>query len=253
MKNQYFGDVNDFRKYGLLRELCGLRELSGPTNLNLGVCWMLTDLDESSDGKFRRYLDEPDAYRRCDPELFDWLKNVGNDKDVTRIEQSGLFRCARFLSNQLEDDKQSRTDYFAKCADTFHSCELVFFDPDNGIEVRSIPKGRQHSCKYVYWDELKQSFTAGASVLVYQHFIRESREKFINRVCAQIGCHLAPDGLFVFKTPNVLFILAAQRKHVSGFRASVDNLKQRWSDPSHPSKSQIEARVHTIAGQSAHS
>lgn len=36
MKHQYVGDINDYRKYTLLRLLS-----SGGTN-RIGVCWMLT-------------------------------------------------------------------------------------------------------------------------------------------------------------------------------------------------------------------
>jgi hypothetical protein len=36
MKNQYFGDINDYRKYGLLRIL------SDEGSMRTGVCWMLT-------------------------------------------------------------------------------------------------------------------------------------------------------------------------------------------------------------------
>jgi hypothetical protein len=46
MKDQYFGDINDFRKYGLLRLLCV------SDRLRLGVCWMLTDTDSRTDGSF---------------------------------------------------------------------------------------------------------------------------------------------------------------------------------------------------------
>jgi hypothetical protein len=53
LKNQYFGDVNDYRKYGLLRAL------SSVTGLPVGVCWLLTMDDGRSDGEFRRYLEEP--------------------------------------------------------------------------------------------------------------------------------------------------------------------------------------------------
>jgi hypothetical protein len=48
MKNQYFGDINDYRKYGLLRRL--------QAGLSLCVCWTLTDDDGSSDGRFLEYL-----------------------------------------------------------------------------------------------------------------------------------------------------------------------------------------------------
>lgn len=68
MKNQYFADVNDYRKYGLLRTLtsCG--------QLQAGVGWMLTHDDGGSDGRFFNYLEEPDQWRQHDSELFDQLK-----------------------------------------------------------------------------------------------------------------------------------------------------------------------------------
>lgn len=52
MKNQYFGDINDFRKYGILRALAG-------PPLSLVVSWMLTPDDGSTDGEFISYLSEP--------------------------------------------------------------------------------------------------------------------------------------------------------------------------------------------------
>jgi hypothetical protein len=64
MKNQYFGDVNDFRKYGLLRRLVL------PNHLKLGVCWMLTPSDGRTDGKFLSYLQHPQRFQQCDPDLY---------------------------------------------------------------------------------------------------------------------------------------------------------------------------------------
>jgi hypothetical protein len=50
MKNQYFGDINDYRKYGLLRAW----QAAG--NGTLLVAWMLTPDDGSRDGGSRSYL-----------------------------------------------------------------------------------------------------------------------------------------------------------------------------------------------------
>ena len=55
VKDQYFGDVNDFRKYGLLRVL------AGSDRLRLGVCWMLTARDAA---------------------LFDWLRQVVGEEKI---------------------------------------------------------------------------------------------------------------------------------------------------------------------------
>jgi hypothetical protein len=47
VKDQYFGDVNDYLKYGILRELA---KSAG----TLHVVWRLTPSDGSTDGKFTR-------------------------------------------------------------------------------------------------------------------------------------------------------------------------------------------------------
>ena len=44
MKNQYFGDINDYRKYELLRIL------TNGGGIKTAVCWMLTREDESVNG-----------------------------------------------------------------------------------------------------------------------------------------------------------------------------------------------------------
>ena len=46
MKNQYFGDIGDYGKYGLLRFL-------GERGLSIAVNWYLTPDDVSNDGNIR--------------------------------------------------------------------------------------------------------------------------------------------------------------------------------------------------------
>ncbi|MGZ8453788.1 MAG: hypothetical protein ACXWZE_17040, partial [Candidatus Binatia bacterium] len=77
MKNQYFGEVNDFRKYGLLRTL---QRASG---LTVGLCWFLTVDDGAGDGELRNYLNHPGRWRHYDPELYDKLQRL-LDAEVQR-------------------------------------------------------------------------------------------------------------------------------------------------------------------------
>lgn len=65
MKNQYFGDIGDYGKYGLLRCLAG-------QGLSITVNWYLTPDDTSNDGSIRGYLSK-EKDRRYDPELYDAL------------------------------------------------------------------------------------------------------------------------------------------------------------------------------------
>ncbi len=52
MEDQYFGDINDYRKYGLIRVL------QAETGLRVLITWMLTPDDGRRDGELRAYLDQ---------------------------------------------------------------------------------------------------------------------------------------------------------------------------------------------------
>lgn len=226
MKDQYFGDVNDFRKYGLLRLL------AMPDHLRLGICWMLTEPDRRTDGKHLGYLQQPEKYRQRDSELFDWLQQVvGEEQDrrTKRIEASNLLVPAKFKSEILSDNNKERSAYFSDCRNRFADCDLIFFDPDNGLEITSTRLGNKNSCKFLYWDEVCNTFSSGASVLIYQHFIREERSKFIERMSTELRRRTNASAVFSFRTPYVLFLLASQEKHASVFRKNLASVSSFWS------------------------
>lgn len=139
VKHQYVGNVSDYRKYALIRALTA----DGANRI--GVCWMLTPSDGSSDGNKLAYLDQPDRYRHFDPVLFDMLAHAASEPDRRRlqsIEDSGVIPGATYFNETLPDDLPNRVAYMERCASEFRAAELVFFDPDNGLEV-SLLKGRK--------------------------------------------------------------------------------------------------------------
>ena len=46
-----------------------------------------------------------------------------------------------------------------RCALQLYDVDLVFFDPDNGLET-TLPKGRKNSSKYLYLDEVAAFYRA---------------------------------------------------------------------------------------------
>ena len=168
MKNQYFGDLHDYRKYGLLR--CFLR-----TGINLHVCWMLTPDDTSRDGRRLNYADDPD-FRPRDPHLFDqvsrWVK--AGVRSVTAIEQSSLLGSTTYSSETIPDTRALRDPVADRMVDAGSGADMVFLDPDNGIEVPSVGYGRKNSSKHVFLDEVRRIADNGSAVLIYQHFPREA-------------------------------------------------------------------------------
>ena len=90
MKNQYFGDINDYRKYGLLRA----------------------------------------------------LQSTG---DGSLIERSALLPRTRYHTAVVPDGRLERDGWRKDLLRAASGVDLVFLDPDNGIEVPSKPVGRKGS------------------------------------------------------------------------------------------------------------
>ena len=94
MKNQYFGDINDYRKYGLLRAL----QSRGDGKLLLA--WMLTPDDCGQDRGFRSYLEEPTKWGHFDPELYDGISALLQSApmpQVSLIEGADLLPRTMYL------------------------------------------------------------------------------------------------------------------------------------------------------------
>ena len=106
---------------------------------------------------------------------------------------------------------------------------MVFFDPDNGLE-RSVAFGRRHSHKFLHWTEVRDTFSTGTSVLVYQHFPREDRAAYIARLADRLRAETGAAAIFSFITPFVVFLLAAHERHSASFRYVVRKLPLRWPE-----------------------
>ena len=225
MKNQYFGDVNDFRKYGLLRAF------SKTPNLTLSVVWMLTRRDRLNDGHFIDYLSKPEQYRHFDQILFDWLQHIvlnEGDRRVARFEASKLLNDATFYSSLVPHDAEERSTWFQTLLADVADRDLIFLDPDNGIEVKSVPYGRKHSEKYIYWQEIRSLVEHEHSLLIYQHFPRVKRSLYIDRIKDTIKVETGYSDVFAFRTSRVVFFLAIHSNHSRQLGEAIERVKQTW-------------------------
>jgi len=225
MKNQYFGDINDYKKYGLLRSI------ESASNLGLLVAWMLTPDDGSTDGEFVEYLGEPEKWEKYDSHLYEGLvRLMGSSKErsVTLIEESGILNGCSFFSEYVPDAKPGREAWFSSLINASKNRDLVFLDPDNGLEVKSRPYGRKNSSKFLYWREVSDLWASGKSLLIYQHFIREKREVFIQRMLESLN-DLAENSIVeAFSTPRVVFLMALQPEHKHFREPIIEKVNGSW-------------------------
>lgn len=225
VKEQYVGDVNDYRKYALLR-------LLGRSGLKLGVCWMLTPNDERSDGNKLGYLDQA-KQERHDPQLFALLRRVRDEPDARRlglIEGCEILPQAVFVNTTVPEPQFERQLWFKQASAALTDTDLIFFDPDNGMEVGSVAKGRRNSSKYVYRDELAATYRAGHSLLVYQHFQRKERESFIQAVADDLRRIAVHAEIWAIRTSHVVFLLAIQPPHQPALSAAARHVLET-ADP----------------------
>ena len=171
IKNQYFGDIGDYGKYGLLRFLamCGV---------NIAINWYLTPDDQSNDGNIRGYL-AGEKDRIYDPGLFDVLREFSarNERDVHHFAVLDMIPGAIYFDEIVEpvvsklnaaDKRKAREHWHHEALAACDGASLVFMDPDNGLKAGK-PTARKDAMKFVYASEVVDYYERGQDVVYYCH------------------------------------------------------------------------------------
>lgn len=225
MKHQYFGDVNDYVKYGLLR-------CFSQVGLSIGVCWMLTPDDQRPDGRKIQYLSRSNEWKNHDPNLFDHLQRTLNSPDgrhLRHIEGLDHIPRARFFNAVVPDSRSDRLIWFRNMRGHLDDSDLVFFDPDNGIEVPSKRIGQKGSSKYIYWKEVTETWEHSGALLIYQHFPRVKRNEYISARVEEMQSHLFGSLVIPLRSSNVLFLLAYRMPGASHILEAIRLIEMRWA------------------------
>jgi len=214
VKNQYFGDRNDYFKFDLLiflaEELTGIRKLS--------AIWMLTQDDGSTDGGSIKY-------RRGGGNkfLFNFLQNgFAEGRQVSKI--TGYFskyhepQDGGFVFNSYRDDafftNSNRKSYFDEIPAEFLQSAIVFLDPDNGLEVKSANGKSLH--RYVKFEEVKAIYDRmgpDSCLVIYQHLPRIDRKYFLYCLYRDLREYLnSPVPLSITDNQVAFLILAKEKK-----------------------------------------
>jgi hypothetical protein len=233
MQHRYFGDVGDFGKYGLLRALCGAGDLP---RLKLGIIWYLfPDESHNKDGKHVGYLRNVDSsFRDCDELLYDKLRSLLFDgstlipdrRHLSSAEALSIFPedtifYSRPLSYErtlrVSDRLAAREEWIKDALFSTKSADLVFMDPDNGLECASVSRTSAKGPKYAYWDDIDAFVNRGQSVLVYHHLNRskphgEQIAEKIDFICRRYREEIGTCALTFKKgTARAYFLIALPR------------------------------------------
>lgn len=228
VQDAYVGDIGDYGKYGLLRVLAG-------HGLRLGVNWYAVASQKTGkqdDGKFIQYLLSPGEYRRYDPELFDALDNIVNhekNRTLVRIEALKLFP-AQFYSVPLTGKREV---WHHQALETLAGAELVFLDPDNGLETERMYQTGKSTEKHVRTEELADYYRRGQSVVLYQHRPQMTpKDRCIQAVLDMQDRYLCADQVRILEFPrytNRFYFFFLHRAHVSPVERTCEYMKKHWT------------------------
>ena len=191
MQNRYVGDIGDFGKYYLLKSLCMGNK--NEQDFSIGVVWYLVpDENHNDDGKHIRYLDQNDSnlrrFRDGDPALYDSLSKIVNAgrRDIKLIRESKVLPdntvfyeeplSFEGMPNNTPAARNNRVNYrknwISQAYEMTLGCDLLFVDPDNGLEVNSVKSHHKTGPKYTYFEELIPFVNRGQSLVICHHLCR---------------------------------------------------------------------------------
>jgi hypothetical protein len=225
VKNQYFGDKRDLFKFSLLERLTqGIQEVD-----QLTCIWLLTAPSPNNDGN--RHFRE----QAVPTQLAGFLRGCvdAGRRDVREFARYMADRPVRYLSYGDKPTNyftsETRSTYFAAIPDEGLRRSVVFFDPDNGVEPRSIV-----SAAHIKLLELRSVFERmdeNSIAVVYQHLPRQPALEFWPGAAARVQEALdSPTG---FAASGDIGFLIAPRSAAVGVQVAVtiDQLARDWSAP----------------------
>ncbi len=173
MQDRYVGDIGDYVKLSILRVIMPRRRL--------GVAWWLfPDETHNSDGRHIAYLDQADRWRGFDPDLFDRLRKVvtAGERRVEALQHADVLPGAVYCDDRIPTGGTfgqrilAREQWLQRVKSTVNGCDLVFIDPDNGLETKRFKPGAPKACKSVSLGELQALRSPERTLIVYHHQTR---------------------------------------------------------------------------------
>lgn len=185
MQDRYAGDIGDYGKIGLLKALHS-------RGLSIAVNWYLVevmDSEKNADGTFKQEDGKyfiPDNLKICDPVLAEMLTDIAQSdrRSVKELEQADLISGAVYYDEPVPVD--GRSDWHGRALEKLKNTDLIFVDPDNGMLVKSVGKRSVKSIKYTFYEEVRDYFQQGQSVLIYNHRSRKQEPEYFHEICLKL-------------------------------------------------------------------
>ena len=239
MRHNYAGDQGDYAKYALLNAL------AGDGRQVVGLNWYLTVHPEgNADGHVRPHIDTPDDWRHLDARLLARMVEVfsglpESERRVELLHDAGMLPMTTlFFAEPLPtgdlptaERRAAREEWHRQAMLQMQAADIVFLDPDNGLEVKSRGPRSKWRCKYATYAEVNDYLAAGKAVVPYQHARRMKWPALMQQVTDEMraaGVEMADPGFVAFGNRG-FFLLARDPAKVAAMTDAARRLQERLS------------------------
>jgi hypothetical protein len=216
MKDRCVGNVDDFGKLALLQHLMEGRRLA--------VCWYMTGRQDEAARQDRSfsYLHRPDDFRHLSPKVFDALREVvdgtpGHRRRIGTLET--LLDGSVFHGCEVPRRASSRAIWAKQLIETVGEADLIFLDPDNGIQ------GKRLTPKHVALLEISALRRPGRALVIAQRQLGR-RAGFLAEQLQSLGCRRVE--LIRFRLVSSRFYVVAD--HDPAMSERIASFARRWGD-----------------------
>lgn len=221
MQDAYVGDIGDYGKYGLLRNISN-------TSLCLAINWYRV-----KSGKAFEYLNHPEKYRKYDSELFDKLVRIVMTEQQCKVEEVETIDIGVtcFFSEEIPERREM---WHNQGLSKTQKADIVFLDPNTGLATRKMMEDGSYTKEHVLWNELKDYYDRNQSVILYQHRPRgKKREAVIEEITEFNRSYLTADFLFGLEFPKVTnryYFFFCHNEHANELKRVIDYMDINWQD-----------------------
>lgn len=239
MQDRYVGDVGDFGKYGLLNGIC--KKSNGSVRLSINWFSVTREEKQRGDGRYIGYLNDENKdskkYAACFRDLYNKLKGIVDGRRSIKEIENGLIlpKETIFYSKPLpyssvnpSEREEERKNWFKESLSQLKSADIIFLDPDNGIQTDKVRKTQIKAIKYVFKDEIKEYYELGKSLIIYNHRDRKPKSEYDRKITGSLGQINSPNGIKVLRFKRVSvrdFIFLIQKEHRDLIGQTIDYLR----------------------------
>lgn len=244
MQDRYAGDVGDFGKYGLLNEI--YKKSNGIIRLGINWFYVTKEEKQKEDRKTFNYLSDEakdsKKYRACFPDLYDELKGIVDGRRSIKEIEKGLTlpketifysKPLPYSSKNPSKREEDRKNWFKESLSQLKSADIIFLDPDNGIQTDKVRKTQIKAIKYVFKDEIEEYYKLGKSLIIYNHRDRKPKSEYDRKITNSLYQTDSYNGVKVLKFKRVSvrhFIFLIQKDHQDLINRTIDHLTGKPCD-----------------------